>query len=361
MAVGAVGPVRMSAGQAPAQTAPAPDPKGQAVLNQDAAVLQKVADAAASGQAASAIPITWQTNHFLKSSGDTVYIPFSVTIDRSKVTAPSLALYVRAVNRAAAAPADAPAAAAPAATPPAGAPAPGASAGAPVAGAAQPAAAAPARPTYAWEQIYEVSELPGDGQVARALAVTPGTYDVFVAVKPLGGADAATAGVLRKELVVPTLSDTELSTSSVILLRGVEQLAAPLPADKQVENPYVINVLKLTPSLDGVFPKSGPFELMFWIYGASQKGGKPDVQIDYNFHTRAADGSTKYFNKTAPQKLNAEGLPPEFNLTAGHQLIANLQIPLGSFPAGDYRLEIKVTDTPSGKTLTQHVDFTVSA
>jgi hypothetical protein len=30
-----------------------------------------------------------------------------------------------------------------------------------------------------------------------------------------------------------------------------------------------------------------------------------------------------------------------------------------SFPAGDYRLEIKITDKPSGKTVTQNVNFTV--
>jgi hypothetical protein len=34
-------------------------------------------------------------------------------------------------------------------------------------------------------------------------------------------------------------------------------------------------------------------------------------------------------------------------------------IPLSSFPAGDYRLEIKITDKPSGNQLTQSVNFTV--
>ena len=36
-----------------------------------------------------------------------------------------------------------------------------------------------------------------------------------------------------------------------------------------------------------------------------------------------------------------------------------LSIPLASFPAGDYRLEIKVTDKASSKTLVQNVAFTV--
>ena len=35
-------------------------------------------------------------------------------------------------------------------------------------------------------------------------------------------------------------------------------------------------------------------------------------------------------------------------------------MPLASFPEGDYRLEIKVTDKIANKTLTRDVNFTVS-
>ena len=38
-----------------------------------------------------------------------------------------------------------------------------------------------------------------------------------------------------------------------------------------------------------------------------------------------------------------------------------LQVPLLSCPPGDYRLEIKITDKPSGKTVTQNVNFSVAA
>ena len=36
-------------------------------------------------------------------------------------------------------------------------------------------------------------------------------------------------------------------------------------------------------------------------------------------------------------------------------------MPLASFPEGDYRLEIKVTDKIANKTLTREVNFTVIA
>ena len=36
-------------------------------------------------------------------------------------------------------------------------------------------------------------------------------------------------------------------------------------------------------------------------------------------------------------------------------------MPLATFPEGEYRLEIKVTDKNNGKTLTRDVNFTVKA
>jgi len=58
--------------------------------------------------------------------------------------------------------------------------------------------------------------------------------------------------------------------------------------------------------------------------------------------------------------LNAQSLPPDFTATSG-PIPGTLQVPLLSFPPGDYRLEIKITDKPSGKTVTQNVNFSVAA
>jgi hypothetical protein len=44
-------------------------------------------------------------------------------------------------------------------------------------------------------------------------------------------------------------------------------------------------------------------------------------------------------------------------VAAGHQVPGMLSIPLASFPAGDYRLEIKVTDKAANKTITQSVEL----
>jgi hypothetical protein len=117
--------------------------------------------------------------------------------------------------------------------------------------------------------------------------------------------------------------------------------------------------MTVVPSVDAKLKKAGELQVLFWVYGAAtDAASKPDVTIEYSFYQKMADGE-KYFNKTAPQPLNAETLPPQFSIAAGHQLPGSLVIPLASFPSGDYRLEIKVTDKPSGAQLTQSVNFSV--
>jgi hypothetical protein len=41
-------------------------------------------------------------------------------------------------------------------------------------------------------------------------------------------------------------------------------------------------------------------------------------------------------------------------------LVAGQSLPLGSFPDGEYRLEIKISDNLSGKTITHKVQFFVT-
>ena len=298
------------------------------------------------------IPIKWELNHFVKGQTDT-YVPFTLNVDRANV-AGGAAVYVRIVT---AEQAD----------------------GFAQMMAKMAAAAAKGdkqtatRPTFAWDSINFV-DVPEDGRVSRAVQLKPGQYAMFVAVKEKTPASAAKndrksndknapaaapgkVGILRHDLTVPDYTANELVTSSIIIARSVEQTAAP--AGDQESNPYTFGPMKITPSVDGKFTKKDELSVIFWIYGAqAAASGKPDVTIDFNFHQRLPEGE-KYFNKTAPQQLNAQTLPAEFNVAAGHQLPGSLVVPLASFPAGDYRLEIKVTDKASGKSVTQNANFSV--
>ena len=116
----------------------------------------------------------------------------------------------------------------------------------------------------------------------------------------------------------------------------------------------------ISPTFETKFTKKAELSTFLLIYNAKTDAtNKPDVSVEYNFYAKQG-GSEKFFNKTNPQNLNAQTLPREFDFAAGHQLQSGQAVPLASFPEGDYRLEIKVTDKIANKTLTRDVNFSVS-
>ncbi len=312
---------------------------------QDIDALVKLVDGVSKGQPApSDVPMTWESNHFVRGADASTYVPFTVVFDRSKLTAPGVAMYVRVISK-----------------DPVAAPAP---------------AAANDRNrnqnqnqnqnvTYPWDNVHFL-DVPADGKVQRAFALKPGNYEIFIASKERTpqqqqrNAPPQKVGLLRRDITIPDFGKPELQTSSVIIANTIEPVTTPLTPAQQQEQPYNFGSMRVVPSADMKLKKSGELQVLFWVYGAEAKAGKPDITIEYNFHQKTGDAE-KYFNKTAPQDLNAQTLPPQFDSAAGHQLPGSLVVPLASFPEGDYRLEIKVTDKVSGKTLTQNATFSVVA
>ena len=325
-----------------AQKAEKDEKKRNKQEQQDIEALVKIVDGVTMGQqqAPGDIAMTWDSNHLVKGQDGKTYVPFTIVVDKSRLAAPSVAMYVRAVSK----------------TPASATTATGTS------GDNKDDKKKGDKIEYPWDNIHFV-EVPDSGKVSRAMAVPGGEYELFIAVKEKTTGDKkqppAKTGLLRRDLSVPDFTKAELATSSVIVADAVEPVQTAMTNEQQQENPYTFGTMKIVPSTDPKFQKSGELQVVFWIYGASQDASKkPNVQIEYNFHQKTAEGE-KYFNKTAPQELNATTLPPQFDMAAGHQLPGSLVVPLASFPAGDYRLEIKITDKPSGKTLTRDVAFSV--
>jgi len=287
--------------------------------------------------------LTWESNHATKGQEGQTYIPYTIVVDKA-LAGKQVAFYTRVVEKGA---------------PPPALPDPK----------AKDDKAAPARPTYPWERI-SFSQVPDSGKMSRALLLKPGDYDVYITlkekltaeIKDLAKAAPPKMAFMKRELSVPDYNGAELKMSMPILAATVEPLTAPLTPAQIEENPYgVFGAMKIVPSADGKFSKAGEFSIVFFVYGAGDAGGgKPNVTLDYSFYVKQGEGE-KYFNKTAPQELNGTTLSPDFNVAAGHQVPGMLSIPLASFPAGDYRLEIKVTDKAANKTITQSVAFTVAA
>jgi hypothetical protein len=327
------------------------DKKQSDAQKRDLPDIVKIMDAAATGQLPNDFGLTWARADFLKAANNLEYVPFTVTYDATKVTSPSVAFYWRVVaqNGGASATLTLP-------TP------------------------APAKKDdkdkdkpkpaskYAYENLTYVTPASGaQARLSRPFTVPAGTYDVFVLMREQSSgaknAPAPKAAVIKQTVTVPDLWTQDLTTSSIIAASHIEPLSAPLSPNEQLERPYAaLGSMEITPSLDNKFTTKDELSIFFLIYNAKTDAmNKPDVTVEYNFYQKPAGAAEKFFNKTAAQSLNASSLPKEFDMSLGHQLSTGQGVQLTSFPAGDYRLEVKVTDKISGKSITRDVNFTVTA
>ena len=86
--------------------------------------------------------------------------------------------------------------------------------------------------------------------------------------------------------------------------------------------------------------------------------------VEYSFYQKVAYGSDR---REVLQQDQSAGVQRQdacrrsSTRPLGHQLVAGQSLPLGSFAEGEWRLEIKVTDKISGKTITHNVKFIVTA
>ena len=306
--------------------------------------VQKLVDDASAGQAvANDLSAAWLREDLLKAQGNKQYVPFSITLDPSKVPGGKVSFYWRVVSKD---------------------PAP-----APAADAKKDDKKKDARPEYAYEDLNSVALSSGQSgpmRISRSFTVAPGNYDVYVLVKEPTpekapkNAPPQKVSLIKQTVNVPDLWNGELNTSSVILAERIDPLPAALTPQQQGERPYALGTMEIVPATSNKFTKKSELSTFLLIYNAkTDSANKPDVSVEYNFYAKAA-GAEKFFNKTNPQNLNAQTLPQEFDFAAGHQLQSGQAVPLASFPEGDYRLEIKVIDKIANKTLTRDVNFSVS-
>jgi hypothetical protein len=322
------------------------------------AAVVKIADDLAAGQPApNDLGLVWGHADFMKAQGNKQYAPFTITLDPAKTTAGVVAFYWRVVSK------DAP-------PPP------------PV---VDPKDAKkddkknpPKRPEFAYEDISFVPVMPGQTtpiRISRSITVPAGAYDVYVAVKEPTSTQKnpppAKASGIKQSLTVPDFWNNDLGTSSVIVAQRIDPLPAPLTPQQQIERPYALGQIEIVPVTETKMAKKLELQTFMIVYNPKMDSmNKPDVLVEYNFCQVAAGSQPKpgepckagekFFNKTTPQALNAQTLPPQFDVAAGHQLQAGQGVPLASFPEGEYRLEIKVTDKIANKSITRDVNFTVS-
>ena len=220
---------------------------------------------------------------------------------------------------------------------------------------------------YPWDDVHFVpaAQLTGSPvRLNRVFMAKPGTYDVYIMAKERLADKApkntvVKAGLLKTSVTVPDLA-TEFTTSSILVADKVNILNAPLSMDEARERPFAFGTQELEPAADMDFTKAEELSIFFQVYNPGlNAGGKPDLTLEYNF-LRKEGAEDKFFNKTNPQAINESNLPPQFD-PAKFPVPGGITVPLKSFPEGEYRLEIKITDKTSNKVLTQNVKFSVKA
>ena len=275
-------------------------------------------------------PFGW-ANDFLKSSERTTFVPFTLSIEESRLTTPAVAMYMFVAPQ-------------------------GARAG------SGPASL----PAAAFEDGYHVllGAPTEDGfyEIRRGFWAPAGEYDVYVALTESevdAGATPATM-MLRQALSVPDLWTDRLAASSVILAERIESLTAPPAPEQLPANPYTLGTMRIVPKSTPEYLVSDEFSLLLLVYNAGvTAAGMPDVAVEYAFSVQGEAGE-EFFNRTNPQMFNERTLPQGFDLSSGHQLVAGQAVPLSAFPPADYRLEITVTDKTNGESLTRSVGFSVA-
>jgi hypothetical protein len=337
--------------QKPSKTDPKADPAA-AGPQQEYSTVVRLADTAMAGQPTpNDFQIQFQ-NDFLRAQGGRVWVPMTLTIDPQKLPTSAVTMYVRVAPRGMTAPPLPPPADKnekkkdkkndkPAATPP-------------------PAS------NYPYEDIALLEAKPGGPaqpiRIVRGLGVMPGSYDLYVVLHertPAPGAGAK-ASVLKQPLDVPNYSNGEFATSSVIIADNVEQLPTALPQDQQSEHPYTFGQTEIVVSPDHKFRKSQELYVLLQIYNPSLSADKKfNLEATYTFYRQDQAGERR-FNSTEPQLLTPESMGGQYDPTGAAAIQAGQAIALQTFPEGNYRLEIKITDKLNAKALTQNVNFTVA-
>jgi len=361
--------VSLVAGAAAYGQAKKSPPKVDKVYQAEIAAATKIVDEVMKGQGAPTGYTFSFTNHSMKSRDGKTYVPFLLTFDKGQALPAPAAYYVRVVSKENLEKAQKAIAAHEEAVKKAAMAAKLDPESTELAEAEDKLRAEAPILEYAFEDFKSINFANPKPDtlfmLPSAMAVAPGEYDAYILIKESQASlknkkQPAKAGLLKVALKVPDYTKPDLGTSSIVLTSMVQPLkAAPTEADV-ARNPYIFGASVVTPSLDFKFSKNDELTILFYIYHVGfDQAGKPNLTVDYSFYQKTGE-TEKFFNKTATLELNANTLPPAFDAKAGHQLNGGQGLPLASFEAGEYRIEIKIVDKLTGKTKVENVRFTVT-
>lgn len=191
-----------------------------------------------------------------------------------------------------------------------------------------------------FENFSTVTLEGGTPFIGRLVLAPAGKVDIFIGAHELveGKASKSPISVLKQTIDVPALSGGEFMVSGLYVFRA-RKYDAPL-ADI-MEHPYGTPEEESLPLVNPTLAKTEPLRINGMVFNATGRVG-----VEYVAYK---EGVAEPFKKWAAAEIDParQGIPD--------------RVPLTDFEPGNYRLEIKLTDKGSSKTLTESIKFVVGS
>ena len=184
----------------------------------------------------------------------------------------------------------------------------------------------------------------------KAVPLRPGRYRIDIVVKDVNG---DRVGTWSHGIVVPEYVDDKLASSSLILSDHMEKV----PTKNVGSGSFVLGETKLTyPHLDGADGKPASFKhdqrMALWmqVYNLQQddKTKKPSANIEYDIVNLANNQQVVHSTESTDSMGNV-----------GDQITLEKTVSLNALQPGLYKLTVKVDDNVSKQQITPSVRFAV--
>jgi len=168
----------------------------------------------------------------------------------------------------------------------------------------------------------------------------PGKYELVLGIQDRVSKKISTS---RVDVEIPDYTTPDLAFSSLTLATSLE----PIDYQTSAGKPFHLGKFKIVPNPNSSFKKSNELNIYFQVYNpvVDPATGKPRLDVEYAFRTRAADGSLTDMGTYAVKE--------------GSGQVQGYAVPLQKWPAGDFQVRVTVKDLVSGREKQAEASFTI--
>ena len=178
----------------------------------------------------------------------------------------------------------------------------------------------------------------------KSIPLRPGLYRLSLAVKDV---NSGNTGTLELRMEVPRFEGDNLATSSLILADQIEKV----PTKRVGLGPFVIGDTKVRPAVGEAFTRDQKLGIYLQVYNMKpdETGNKPAATIQYSLLNLKNNQPVLELEEEAAKLPDASPF----------QAVVEKLLPLSALEPGKYKLQIKVTDKVTKRSVTPSAEFTV--